>query len=709
MPIPNTLRPASPVPAPSLLALLALLTLASTLVLAGCGAAPAAPELPSSAPMPPVPPAAPRGTEPMTSDSALALWYAGADELLADARDAGLRRGFALLDDRLLELVEGEPEADRGLRLFAAAMGGPLALRVDATGAGPLPVRAQLEVGGGDPARATTHEREIAQLLRDVGLEGPGAPELPFGRLEHAVVDDRAVVSLGGIDPSPLDLGSMDLPAGVAPTLALRFDFAQIGPLVEMALAGEPDAEEFLGFLRAFGLFGDDALDVRFAFGAADGVGHVAVRTRNYVPVMEASGSLERAPLTADELGLIPADAVSAALAQTVPDALLGVIEMVAAQSGEDPIEMIHQMTGIHPRRDLFDHLGTTTGWYLSDATGGGGMMSLVMFLEVVSEDDLRATLDYALTALNDLAAMEADGRVESRDWMHGEALCTTLTFPGIPVPLEPSLSIDDGFLFLALSPQGLAAALDQRASRGPGLAASPAFRAAARGSLDGLTSVSFTNVPRRARDGYGLATLVTAALANGVRAPEDTARDPGTVLPAFATLVGPSQATVVLGRIEGDDLVQIGTCDPSVAAQLAATCGSPLVYLIGVGVAAAAPIGMMMMPMMLGGPEPYTEPDWEWEEFEDESFELPEDEQELMRLLDEMDELEGGEEPAEETRELLEALGYSGEEEPSEGGEEPAEDTLEMLEGLGYLGEEEPIEEEPAPEESEEPAPEKP
>jgi hypothetical protein len=454
----------------------------------------------------------------------------------------------------------------------------------------------------------------------------------------------------------PLGLGSMDLPAGVAPAFALKLDLAKVWPLLQMALMDAPEGEQMLAFLSSMGVFGEDALGIRYAFGAKGGVGHVAIRTSNYVAMMEKSGALEREPIGALDMGLIPTDAVSAAIAQSDPVAVLNLLEMLREPMGGDPLEMIHTMTGVHLRHDVFDHLGTTAGWYTSDSTGGGGMMSFVMFVEVKNEDDLRGTLDYGLKALNDIAAMEADGHVEMRDWMHGEALCSTLTFPGWPIPFELSLSIDDGFLFVTMSPQALTAALDQRAARGLGLAANPRFRAAARGSLDDLTSLAFTDTPRRAQDGYGFATLLMSAFANGVRTPEDVARDPGIVLPAYRALVGPSQASVLLGRIEGGDLVQLGTCDPSMAANTTALCGSPLLYAVGLGTMALVPFGMMAMSPMMMSSQPtsyavFSEDDWgDASEFESM------DEDEMMELLQGLGYVDDGDEMTEEVEEIEES-----------------------------------------------------
>jgi hypothetical protein len=269
---------------------------------------------------------------------------------------------------------------------------------------------------------------------------------------------------------------------------------------------------------------------------------------------------------------------------------------------------------------------------------------------------------------------MEADGHVEMRDWMHGEALCTSLTFPGWPVPLELSFSIDDGFLFAALSPQALSAALDQRASRGLGLAANPRFRAAARGSLEDLTSLAFTDTPRRAQDGYGLATLLMSAFANGVRTPEDLARDPGIVLPAYRALVGPSQASVLLGRIEGGDLVQTGTCDPSITANVTALVGSPLVSVFGMlGVAAGAIVPNVMMQMNRGmAPPIYAEPGGWDEEFESM------DEDEMMEMLRGLGYVDDGEEMFEEVEDSAEPV----EEPVIEKGEQPTTKKPERSEG---------------------------
>ncbi|MEM7308775.1 MAG: hypothetical protein AAF682_18985 [Planctomycetota bacterium] len=581
--------------------------------------------------------ALPRGEEPTVNSAGLVLYSAGGDRLLADPRDAGLRRAVGLLDERLLELVEDQPMAPRVLSLLAALLASPASLTLDATEpAAGMPLRLQLDVApddGASPGRTRAVAAELARLLADLGADGA---ETPLGPLEHGLVgageEERIFVALGGMEPGPLGLGSMDLPVGVEPLLAVQLDLPRLSSAVEMLLGGlGPDAEETYAQLAAFGLLGPDAMRVRFAWGVEEGVAHFATRTGGYRQAMERSGWLEPAPLEPSDLGLIPSDAVSAALQQSAPSGLIDWITMLAPEDGGDPLELIQALTGIHLERDLVDHLGSTLGWYTADSTGGGGMLSLVLFLEVRDEEGLRGTVDYLLGTLDDLAASQWQGRVESRDWLHGDARCTTVTFPGWPIPLEPSLAVADGFLFVTLSPQALAAALDQRASRGPGLAANRRFLAGARGSLDDLSSVAFTDTARRAGEGYPFATLLTAALANGVRSPEEPGRDPGLVLPTYSELIDDARPTVALARIEGDDLVAIGTGDGSMTVQLAALCGSPLLQAIGAGAAIAVPMGLFWITPMM---QMTAEPAFELEELSPE-----EEAEELRRLLEQAEE----------------------------------------------------------------------
>ena len=67
----------------------------------------------------------------------------------------------------------------------------------------------------------------------------------------------------------------------------------------------------------------------------------------------------------------------------------------------------------------------------------------------------------------------------------------------GLPVPLEISFAIADGWLYAAMSPQGLLAAIEQGGGARPGLMENANFREAIVGdSIDGAFQVTFFDSP---------------------------------------------------------------------------------------------------------------------------------------------------------------------------------------------------------------------
>ena len=186
---------------------------------------------------------------------------------------------------------------------------------------------------------------------------------------------------------------------------------------------------------------------------------------------------------------------------------------------------------------------------------------------------------------------MCANGYVGMRSWKHGDQRCRSLQFPGIPVPLEPSLCLKNGMLWMAATPQALRGAIDHANRAQTGLVDTERFRSSAVGSMEHLMSFSYQDTHRLVRDGYGLATLAFSALRNAVRSPHTLERDPGEVLPAYHRMVEATRPTVMFGRIEGDDIVVRGEGDRSITSHMIALMGNPMLAL---GVASGVLSGML-------------------------------------------------------------------------------------------------------------------
>lgn len=231
-------------------------------------------------------------------------------------------------------------------------------------------------------------------------------------------------------------------------------------------------------------------------------------------------------------------------------------------------------MTGVHPRKDLVDHLGDAYGVYTSDTTGGGGLLSLVVFCELRNSEGLRDTIGRVADMLNDLADQDAQGYVRLRDWNDAGTRLVSLTFPGVPVPFEPTLAVTEHHLFVGLTPQATLGALAQAGSGSAGLTANERFRQNLPEDAEGAMTVEFFDSPRLLRSGYGVTSLLCSAIANATRSPLDSDRDAGVILPSFRELAQGARASVGVTRIVDGDLVAHYRGDRSVLVNLTSMVG---------------------------------------------------------------------------------------------------------------------------------------
>jgi hypothetical protein len=537
----------------------------------------------------------PAGVEPMTNEDVFVFYCAGADAMFGDERDAALEEALSLLDDRLLELPEELGEGDFPapmVELVLDMLASPMSLRVDLEddidwSDGP-PVHAQLTLEGEPEMVSSIASRFHAYLGMAVPLAQdavPGEEKLrssvtPAGTTYFGETDGRFVVSLGEPKRDELGLGSLDLPRGVEPEFALKMDLTKVMPPLMAYLAMSGDAMGPLAAqLSLMGLSAETPLSFTMATGHGTDRAYFASRTKNYAQLLEAQGQQPLEPLTQADLEAIPSDATYASLVKFDWGYMLQMLDRLQEQMGEEDVPnlraMAKQLVGIDLEEDLFGPLGTTTGMYMSDTTGGGGLLSTVLFASVDDEERLRETIDRLVGIANGLAADAVQGYVTIRHWEHEEAPCWTLSFPGLPIPMQLSAALTDGYFIEAVTPQALTAAVDQVRGEGRSLLDNRAFRTGA-GSTKDLYSVSYQDTERLIDDGYGLATLLFSTLSNGVRSREED-RGPDFVLPPFNELKEGAVPQVIVGRMDGDDLVGSGQMDASLTANVTAMLGTPL------------------------------------------------------------------------------------------------------------------------------------
>ncbi len=554
--------------------------------------------------------AAGRPADAAASADALVLHSAGLAALMPDERDASLRRAFALLPDRLMEL-EGElPDApalpEPLVRALVAGLASPMTLSVDVPdpAEGGPPIRLQLAIQPEDPAVARRLGEVMGGLLRDQGIELQpiegtdlaGTPA-PFGELRMGVtrLDGRPTFVLAANRPGDAmpRVSGHGLPAGVAPALAVRFDTRRLAPLFEQALAAQGAPAEQRALLASMGLSPDRGYVGTLAYGVDDRRSHLVAVLEDYAALAEELGADPDRAIPASELRAIPRDVVAVESNLYDLAALGDMLETLAASTGApaDVWEQAERELGFHPRTDLLDHLGDTITVYRSDLTGGGGLMSTVALVGLDDPERIAATHAELVRRFNAEAPRETNGYVSIRTRpLRGRELFT-LSFNGLPIPLQPSWGIAGRHLVVAASPTAVLAAMDQIDGDGPSILDREDLARLAGGSLEDLATLRYVDLPRMAARGYGTASLVATALANLVRSPGagDDGRDVGLPMPSFAAFTEGVAPLLGTARWDGDDLVSHVRGDRSMLVALAGTVES-----LG-GIAGLAATGAMV------------------------------------------------------------------------------------------------------------------
>jgi prepilin-type processing-associated H-X9-DG protein len=562
-------------------------------VFTGLLAAPAAPAAaPQNKPAPAATPAA----------DALVVYSAGMEAMLVDPRDAGLVRALKMLDERIGELPRELDEDEipaPAIQLALQLLMGPMSLRgglLNMDGGEPNgpPFYAQLSFYGNAETTADLAGRVGAMLIEHGAPAPQDAPNMPGMQMIDAdgvpvflgtAKGDAAhggsafVVAVNKTANSDLTIDPSGLPNGVKPAFAFTLDAKELQPVVEMMLAeaSEDEAQIVKQQLALSGLYGPNASRISVVTGQGKDRAHTFMRYTHLRKIMADSGLLPDGGITEADLKRIPADASCAQVSRMNLQGTLQMLKDMAQQAMQaegqegDPFQMVQEAIGIHPQRDLVDHLGQTAGMYMSDATGGGGLASLVGFIAVKNPDGLNQTIARLRGMANQLSQQHARGyvRIAERD-VNGHKIMTVL-FPGLPVPLEISWAMADGYLYAAGSPNALLAAMHQGKSASKDITHNDRFKEMGGSHHKDAIQIRFIDTPRLIGQGYGLVSMGASALANAVRSPTDLKRDPGFIMPSYQELMKDAKATVMIARFEGDDMILTAEGDRSL---LVNACG---------------------------------------------------------------------------------------------------------------------------------------
>lgn len=402
--------------------------------------------------------------------------------------------------------------------------------------------------------------------------------DTPVGPVTGSATDKAMTLTFGDVRPVGLDIPGDDLPAGVQPLVSVRANIGRLITTVAPQVADQFAQGGTMPGAAAWAVWmGPDSPDFRFQIGVDKTRTHMTSRVFNAVDAMAAAGYDRHVVFRRDDFKRVPEDAVRLIAA---PINLMSYAEMfrsIAEQSGEDPFAIINDELGIDLERDLLANLGPRLYFYQAESTGGGGLMSSVLIVEARDPAALGTAHRRIIDRLNQVAAEQARGYARVRTWDADGIEAYAFTTPGLPIPIEPAWTILNGSLIVALSPTSLRGAIDQVRGGRKSVLDNRMFASAVgrRIPREGAAAVTFTDAPRLVRKGYGMTTLLCAALSNAVRSPGAPDRVDGQILPPFADFVKDVEPSGTVAWWDGDDYRSDAVGDRSVTVLVASTLGS--------------------------------------------------------------------------------------------------------------------------------------
>ena len=518
------------------------------------------------------------------------------ESMLNHPKDAGLRRILELLPARIESLAMENDEAlpAMSVPMMADLMTSGKTMRIATSNAdGPFPIQASFSISAANAEEASARNEYIMNLLAGAGAplgeqmaSGLFPVQVPIPMLVGVgTIGNDFMITAGTDNVLPRTIAAPTLPKGIHPDWQVSM---QMGKLYEMI--GNMGGEDTVVFPMAAGNMvaasGHDAEHAYLTFIQKD----IGRMTRE-------AGGIPSSGISSADLGLIPADAQAAILMkfnlEATIDVTMDMAEPMLAEMGlDDPFAVMAEMTGLDLRADLFPALGETVGFYMSDSTGGGTMASAVFFMELNDAEGMRDFMDHTCELIAPMMEeAQADGLTIGHNTFTADGVeFNSMTFPGLPIPVEPTYALLDKWLVFGLSPQATRAAVWQIRSGGAGLRDNPRFVEAAQAlnASDSATTLQFFDAPALLSDGYTWMNLLMSAAANGLRTNGST-EEPGLLLDSYPVLARNAKASLQIGAYEGDDLVTRMVSDPSMMVNLTGIAGfldrSGLMMLIPMGV----------------------------------------------------------------------------------------------------------------------------
>ncbi len=570
----------------------------------------------------------------------------GIDSLMPDDRDAGLRRAVAMLTTRIAEIpaeiqrmTPGGPPPEvidaihQIIPLVSASFNYPgewalLDNGINELGVPDFDARVVMETGSQDEAEKL--KNAIISIFKmgmpNVTLQPSDANPMlltfptPISTLLFGPVNDQGSFVIGfdfggdGLNTDRIALTPPSELGSIHPTYQVYVNGQGVMGMVDFFSNMIPDPMVKEKLQSFHDKLGDVNINLNLASGYRKGESISVTKITNFKKFVDLIA--EQFPSATNHIGTIsedlfknvPADArMVSATNQNIQIILQGVIDNINLQmeanpnnemTVEDMLQNVKMSFGFNPMDDLIAHLGSDWVSYTADSTGGGGLSSLVFLNKGADTTALEETFVTMENVVNGLAYDKAMGYVRCREWrgenwrVPGLKAGYTLTFPGIPVPIELSLGMTDDCLIVGFTPQAVQAAVLQCAGKMRGsILNNPRFKASAKGNLDNVSKLAFIDYQASIARGYPMAQLIGTAFENFVRSPSDPSRDPGMVVPSFADLTHNVHGFMQTTRLNDNDFVQITKSDASWFVNIAGLSGALGITpeLIGAGAIGAA------------------------------------------------------------------------------------------------------------------------
>jgi len=434
---------------------------------------------------------------------------------------------------------------------------------------------------------STSSESLYNQVTGFAGMSGlemdiltPTSSEMmgPMGPIVLGHDDDRLWVSMGEGEQVSMDIPRGDLPKGVTPLMAGRMDIGGLINFFAPDLADMFANEPAMAYNPMMAFIGPDAPVIEFGVGTSDDQMHMTSRMIDAGKHSEALGMSQDVFFEKSDFKRVPKDAVRLAAFQVSISTMLGAFEMAMEEAGSDEYAEFSEELGVDLIDEILGNLGDKLMFYQSESTGGGGLLSAVLLVDLNDAAEFGNAHRKLVDRLNTLAAEEIDGYARVQSWRNSGIDSFTITAPGLPIPFEPSWAIDENTLIVALSPGSLEVAVAQiQLGSNQSIVDNRAFRKSvlSRMPKGKAYAVSYYDAARLSKKGYGMTSLLMSALANSARSPKNPDRVVGSIMPSYASFTKDIEPSATVSWWDGDDFRTHYIGDESMLIQLSTGLGA--------------------------------------------------------------------------------------------------------------------------------------